>query len=225
MSPDPSFPPQQRIFLRPIGSPLTIGMSGLAIASLVQSGLDLHWLPVTQGHDVGLILIAVPFILQLLACVFSYLARDGATGAAVGVLSVSWLALGLLHLTSAPGSRSGALGLLLLTAGTMLWLSALASMSAKPLPGCVFTLAGLRFLVAGVYELGAPSAWQDAAGIIGLVICATAGYCVIAFELEDQKHQPILPTFRRGRGRAAVLGDPAERIDGVSNEAGVRQTV
>jgi hypothetical protein len=28
-----------RIFLRPIGSPLTIGMSGLAIASLVQSGL------------------------------------------------------------------------------------------------------------------------------------------------------------------------------------------
>src|SRR5579875_1911458 len=153
-----------RVFLRPIGSPLTIGMAGLTIASLVQSGLDLHWLAVTQGHDVGLILISVPFLLQLLACVFSYLARDGATGAALGVLSVSWLALGLVHLTSAPGSRSGALGLMLLAAGAMLCLSAIAAASSKPLPGTVFTLAGVRFLVAGIYELGAATVWQHAAG-------------------------------------------------------------
>jgi succinate-acetate transporter protein len=224
MSTEQSFPPP-RVFLRPIGSPLTIGMAGLAIASLVESGLGLHWLAPTQGHDVGLILITVPFILQLLACVFSYLARDGATGAAVGVLSATWLSLGLVHLTSTPGSRSGALGLMLLAAGAMLCLSAIASVSAKPLPGAVFTLAGLRFLIAGVYELGAISTWQHAAGIVGLVICGIAGYCVLAFELEDQQHRPILPTFRRGRGRLALLGDPAQRVDGVSSEAGVRQTV
>jgi succinate-acetate transporter protein len=224
MSVDQNFPPP-RVFLRPIGSPLTIGMAGLAIASLVQSGLDLHWLAPTQSHDVGLILITVPFILQLLACVFSYLARDGATGAAVGVLSATWLSLGLVHLTSTPGSRSGALGLMLLTAGAMLCLSAIASVSAKPLPALVFTLAGLRFLIAGIYELGAISTWQHAAGIVGLVICGIAGYCVLAFELEDQQHRPVLPTFRRGRGRLALLGDPAQRVDGVSSEAGVRQTV
>ncbi|HET9123401.1 MAG TPA: hypothetical protein VFN65_00795 [Solirubrobacteraceae bacterium] len=224
MSVEQSFPPP-RVFLRPIGSPLTIGMAGLAIASLVQSGLDLRWFAVGQTHDVGLILVTVPFLLQLLACVFSYLARDGATGAAVGVLSVSWLALGLVHLTSTPGSRSGALGLMLLTAGAMLCLSAIASVSAKPLPGAVFTLAGLRFLIAGIYELGAIHTWQHAAGIVGLVICGLAAYCVLAFELEDQQHRPILPTFRRGRGRVALLGDPAQRIDGVSSEAGVRQTV
>jgi succinate-acetate transporter protein len=214
-----------RVFLRPIGSPLTIGMSGLAIASLVQSGLDLRWIPATQGHDVGLILITVPFILQLLACVFSYLARDGATGAAVGVLSVSWLGLGLVHLTSAPGSHSGALGLMLVCAGAVLLLSAIASAGAKPLPGTIFALAGVRFLVAGISELSTVSAWQHAAGIIGLVICALAGYAVLAFELEDQQHRPVLPTFRRGRARIALLGDPEERVDGVSSEAGVRQTV
>jgi len=214
-----------QVFLRPIGSPLTIGMSGLAIASLVQSGLDLHWLAPGQSHDVGLILVTVPFVLQLVACVFSYLARDGATGAAVGVLSVSWAAMGLVHLSSAPGSRSGALGLMLLCAAAMLGLSAIASGAAKPLPGAVFTTAGIRFAVAGIYELGASSAWQHAAGIIGLVICAGAGYCVLAFELEDMQHRPILPTFRRGRARVALLGDPAQRVDSVTDEAGVRQTV
>ncbi len=106
-----------RILLRPVGSPLTIGMSGLAVASLVQSGLDLHWIAPDQAHQVGLILSSVPFLLQMIACIFCYLARDGATGATVGVLSVSWLADGLVHLTSVPGSRSGALGLMLLASG------------------------------------------------------------------------------------------------------------
>jgi hypothetical protein len=36
-----------RVFLRPIGSPLTIGLSGLAVASLVASGLALRWISVT----------------------------------------------------------------------------------------------------------------------------------------------------------------------------------
>src|SRR6185437_15289795 len=98
----------------------TLGLSGLAIASLVQSGLDLHWLALDQTRDVGLILVTVPSVLQLVACVLSYLARDGAGGAAVGVLSTSWLAVGLVHITSVPGSRSGALGLTLVMAGAVL---------------------------------------------------------------------------------------------------------
>jgi hypothetical protein len=213
-----------RVFLRPIGSPLTIGLSGLAIASLVASGLALRWISVAQGHQVGLILVSVPFVLQLLACVLAYLARDGAIGAATGVLSVSWLAEGLVHLTSAPGSRSGALGLLLLCAGAMICLSAIASLAAKPLPGSIFLIAGLRFLVTGIYELAGLSSWQDAAGIIGLVVCGMAGYGVLAFELEGQQHRAVLPTFRRGRGRLALNGDPRQRVGEVSDEAGVRQT-
>jgi succinate-acetate transporter protein len=213
-----------RIFLRPIGSPLTVGMSGLAIASLVQSGLDLHWLALDQTHDVGLILLSVPFVLQLVACVFSYLARDGAAAAAVGALSVSWLAEGLIHVTSVPGSRSGALGLMLLGAGTVVFLSSLAVGASKPLVGFVFTLAAVRFMVSGVYYLGASSFWQNAGGIIGLGVVGGAAYCVLAFELEGQLHRAILPTFRRNRGAAAVAGDPAAAIEGVVTEPGVRQT-
>lgn len=213
-----------RVILRPLGSPLTIGMSGLAIASIAQAGLDLHWISTAQRHQLGLVLVSVPFVMQLVACVFSYLARDGATGAAVGVLSTSWLALGLVHLVSRPGVKSGAIGLMLLASGTMLLLISTAIAAARPLPAAVFALAALRFITGGVFELGAGSFWQHAAGMIGLVVAGSAGYCVLAFELEGQHHRPVLPTFRRGRADAAISGRASAQLEGVINEPGVRQT-
>ncbi|HLI58527.1 MAG TPA: hypothetical protein VKV21_02560 [Solirubrobacteraceae bacterium] len=215
--------PPTRIFLRPVGSPLTIAMSGLAIASLAQAGLDLRWFKPTQAHTLGLILISVPFVLQFLGCVFAYLSRDGAAGATIGVLAASWLGLGLVHLSSAPGSRSGELGLMLIAAGGVLMLSAIAMATFKPLPGTVFALAGIRFVLTGVYEVGAGSTWARAAGIVSLVVLGLAAYSVLAFELEGEQHRPVLPTFRRGRARVATDDDPSRAIDGVASEAGVRQ--
>jgi succinate-acetate transporter protein len=212
--------PPPRIFLRPIGSPLTIGMSGLAIASLVESGLDLRWVPSTEAVQAGLILIAVPFVLQLLASVFSYLARDGAGGAATGVLATSWLALGLSHATAGTRGTVAVLGLLLLAAGGVLVLTSVAVSVGKPLVGGVFMLSALRLGLAGVYELSGTAVWQDIAGVVGLVVCAGAAYCVLAFELEGQQRRTVLPTLRRGRAELAI----SQQMDGVAREAGVRQT-
>jgi uncharacterized protein len=214
-----------RIFLRPIGSPLTIAMAGLAIASLLQAGLDLRWIATTEARQAGVILLTVPFVLQLLGSVYSYLARDGAAGAAIGVLATTWAGLGAVHLISSPGSRSGALGLLLLGAGGVLLASALAVCVAKPLPGLVFTTAAVRFALSGVYELGGSGTWRDAAGIVSLVVLGLSGYCVLAFELEDQKRRPVLPTFRRQRGAAAMSDGVAAQLDTIAHEAGVRQTI
>jgi hypothetical protein len=55
-------------------------------------------------------------------------------------------------------------------------------------------------------------------------VLSAAAYSVLAFELEGQRRRPVLPTFRRGPAREAVLGDGAEQVDGVINEAGVRRT-
>lgn len=216
--------PRAQVFLRPIGSPLTIGMSGLAVASLLQGGFDLRWIATTQAKQVGLILLAVPFVLQLLASVFSYMARDGAGGAAVGVLGATWGAMGLVHIVSVPGSRSGALGLLLLAAAGVLALSTLAVMAGKPLVGLVFLAAAARFALAGIYELGGGSFWRDIAGIVSLVVLGLSAYCVLAFELEGQKRKPVLPTFRRGRGTLAMTDGVDAQLDGLAHEAGVRQT-
>lgn len=216
--------PSARIFLRPIGSPLSLGMSGLGIASLVQSGYDLHWVAKDQSVKVGLILLAVPFVLQGIASVLAFLARDGAAGTALGVLGTSWLAIGLIHVSSHPGHRSGALGLMLLASAGMLALAAVAVSTAKPLPGSVFLIEAIRFALAGIYQLGAARAWGDAAGILGLVLFGAAAYAVLAFELEGQQRRPVLPTFRRGRGRVAVLGTADAAVADVQHDPGVRQT-
>lgn len=216
--------PSPRIYLRPIGSPLTIGMSGLAIASLVQSGFDLRWIALSQATAVGLILLAGPFVLQLLASVFSYLARDGAAGAVMGIQATTWAGLGLVHIVAIPGSRSGALGLLLLAAGGLLALSTPAVAIGKPLPALVFLLAAVRFALVGIYQLGGTGAWRDAAGVTGLVVLSFAAYCVLAFELEGQQSRPVLPTFRRSRGALAIGDGAVAQVDRIANEAGVRQT-
>ena len=216
--------PAVRIFVRPLGAPLTIGMSGLTIASLIQSGLDLGWVPTSETADVGVILIAAPFVLQLLASVFSYLARDGATGAAIGVLATAWLALGLIHVVSPPGAVNSALGLLLLAASAVLALSSIAVAVTKPLPGVVLVAAAVRFLLAAIYELSAVAFWQDAAGILGLAITALAAYSVLAFELEGQRGGPALPTFRRSLPAPAALLPQADQIGELTREPGVRET-
>jgi hypothetical protein len=212
------------VFLRPIGSPVTIGMAGLAIASLVQSGLDLRWIAKDQAPYVGLILISVPFVLQFTASVFSYLARDGAAGASLGILSTTWLGVGLIHIESKPGSVSGALGLLLLAAGGTLAFSGMAVSVLKPLVGAIFVIEASRWGCAGIYELSHVHAWQHAAGIIGCVVTGLAGYSVVAFELEGELHRALLPTGRRRIGRAAVQAGLEAQTQGLVNEPGVRQT-
>ena len=216
--------PAARIYLRPIGSPLTIGMSGLAIASLVESGLGLKWVPSSEAVQAGLILIAVPFFLQLLAAIFYYLARDGAGGAATGVLATSWLALGLSHVTAGTGRPIAVIGLLLVAAGGVLGLTSIAISVGKPLLGAVFMLAALRLGLAGVYELSGTAFWQDIAGVVGLVVCAGAAYCVLAFELEGQQRRTVLPTLRRGGAELSTSDRAAGQMDGVLREPGVRQT-
>lgn len=208
--------------LRPIGAPLTVGLAGLGIASLVDSSLGLGWVPSDETTQVGIVLLAVPFLLQMLASIFSYLARDGATGAAVGVLSATWLVVGILHVYSGSTARDATLGMLLLGAGAMVAVSAAATGLANPLAGAAFGGAALRFLLDAVYELGGPTAWQHVAAIVGLVVAGIVLYAVPAFELEGQRRRPVLPTLRRGRGRLAVTGTAADQLAGLEHEAGVR---
>lgn len=212
-----------RIVLRPIGAPEALALSGLGIASVVQSGLDLGWLARGETAQVGLILLAVPFPLQLVAAVLSYLARDGAAGAAMGVLSTSWLAGGLVDLYSGGAGRSAALGLLLLSAAAALCVSAGTVARSNPLMGAVVLLAALRFALQGVYQCGGSVGWRYGSGVVGLLVAALILYALVAFELKGQERRAMLPTFRTGRGRSALEGDARSQLDGIAHEPGVRQ--
>lgn len=212
-----------QVVLRPIGSSLALGLAGLTIASLVLSGLELSWVPASAGHDVGILVLVSGAGMQAVACVFAFLARDGAAGSALGILSSTWTGIGLIHLVAAPGSTTPPLGLLLLAAGALLLCGSSAVGMSKAVPALAIGLTGLRFVLTGIYELSANGTWQDVSGIVGLVVTAVAGYAVWALMLEDARDRPLLPVGRHGQGRAAIAGSFDEQVAGLAHEAGVRR--
>jgi succinate-acetate transporter protein len=211
------------VFLRPIGSPVALGLAGLVGASLVVSGLELGWVGAGERTAVALAMLAFAFPLQFAASMLAFQARDAAVGTAMGILAATWLCTGLTFLSSAPRSTSGALGLLLLASGALLVMTAIATATGKLAPALVFVVEGIRFGASAIHELGGGGFWQDAAGILGLVVVALAGYTMTAAVLEDARDRTVLPLGRRGRGRSALTATFDEQIHSVEHEAGVRK--
>jgi hypothetical protein len=198
-------------------------MAGLVIASLLLTGLDLGWIAQAHRHEAAAALLAGAVPLQTASFLFALPARDGAAATATALLAASWACTGVVYAMSAPGSTSDALGITLLATGGLLLLVTPAQAIGKPLAAVAYGLAGARFVVTGVYELSAKPGWQDATGAIGLAVAAVAAYAVVALTLEDVRDQPVLPTFRRGRGRQAMAASAQAQLDGVAHEPGVRQ--
>jgi succinate-acetate transporter protein len=222
---DPSTPtatPSVVVMLRPIGAPLPIGFLALAVGSFVLAGLQLRWIAGSQAHMVALCLLAFVVPLQLISAVFGVLARDVIAATAMAVLAGTWLSIGAVLHAGAPGTVSGALGLLLIGSAAALVSVAVTAVLSKPLATAVIGLTAVRFTCAGLYELTHASGWQSTTGLIGVLLSALAWYAALAFLLEAVAHHPILPTFRRDTPPAS---EPAARLaatDQVDTEAGVR---
>lgn len=212
-----------RIVLRPIGSPLPLGFTALGAASIVLTGLQLGWLPASQGHQVAMVILAFAVPLQLLASMFGFLARDSVGGTGMGVLAGAWLTTGTLTLTSTPGSTSRTLGLLLLFVAAALMVPTTAAALGKVAAAVVMFAAGARFARTGIYELTGRTGWEHTSGWWGLGLCLAALYAAMAFEVEDTRRHTILPTGRHGIGRQALTGGIADELDAVQHEAGVRE--
>jgi uncharacterized protein len=211
-----------RITLRPIGSPLPLGLLALAVATFTLAGLQLSWIPVTQQRDAGLVILTFAVPLQLLSCIYGFIARDSAAGTGMALQAGGWFSIGITALTAPPGTTSPALGLLLAGAATVLLVPAMTASLSKLLASLAMALTSVRFYLTGAYELSSGTSWKDAAGIAGLILAVVAFYAGLAFELEDSRRATLLPTFRRGKGHRALTGDLADEVDEVQHEAGVR---
>lgn len=212
-----------RIVLRPIGNPLPLGFLALAAGTVVLSALQLGWLSARDGHDVALILIAFVVPLQLLASVFGFLARDVVAGTGMGVLAGTWLCVGLVLYTSAPGATSHPLGVLLLMSALAMLVPAAASASGKLVPMAVLLTTALRFATAGLFELTDSGVWKNVTGTVGLVLAGVAVYAAAAMALEDAERRTVLPVGRRGAGARSVGGNFDEQLQRIEREAGVRE--
>lgn len=215
--------PQVRVVLRPLASPFALGFFALAAAALTTAGLDLGWIPATEQHQVGMLVLVFTPLPQLVASVLGFLSRDPVAGTGLGVLSATWAARGITLLTSPPGATSDALGTLLLVAAAAVGVSAAEAATGKLVPALVMGLAAVDFLLSALHELAGGAGLEHAAGIAGVVVAAVAVYAAGSLALEDLKHQTVLPTGRRGEGRLALEHDLAGQVSDVATEAGVRR--
>lgn len=216
-------PPVPRVVLRPIISPLPLGLLALAAGTFTMAGLELSWISSAQSHAAGLVILTFTVPLQMVSFGYGFLARDPAAATGMGLQAGGWAAIGTVTLTSPPGRASGALGLILLGAGTVMLAPAAAAAASNVLAAAVMALTSLRFFLTAAYQLTAAPGWKITAGAAGLALAAVACYAGLAFELEDSHTTTVLPTFRRGTGQTAISGGPAEELEGIHREAGIRR--
>jgi succinate-acetate transporter protein len=213
---------QARIFLRPIGSGLPLGFFSFGIGMLLLACLAIGWIPVDEQKQVGMILIAFVFPLELLATVFAFLARDTLGATTLGLFTTSWLAFGWFDLTSQPGATSVTVGIYQFGFATAVLLLALMSTLGKPFFSVLLLAASARMVVSGYYEIGGSKRWLEVAGGIALGLAALAMYGGTALGLEDARQRPVLPLFRRGAADEAFQGFDAQ-LGRLEAEPGVRQ--
>jgi len=210
-----------RVVLRPLATPLPLGFLALALATTVFAALQLGWIPPDQGRVAAITALAATVPLQFAASVIGFLARDPVAATGMGVLTGTWATVGLTTLTSPPGSTSAGLGVVLVTAGLAMFVPAVSGL-AKLAGAAVMGLAGVRFLVTGLYELEGTPAWKAAAGWVGLALAVLAFYAALALELEASHGHTILPVGRSGPAAEAVRGEAPMAAGDLAAEAGVR---
>lgn len=224
MPSEPEQAPQAaRVFLRPIANPFALGFLGLAGATLTLGALQLGWIPADQRGQVALIILVAAPLPLFVSSVFGFLGRDDIAATGMGWMAATWLAYGLIEVSTPPGSTSTALGVFLLVAASGCLLNAAAGGRAKGVAAAVMALVGARFLLSAVYELSASGGWKDAAGWVGVVLCPAALYGGLALAMEDLQRRPVLPTLRSAQARR-MFGEPlAAQVRDVAGEAGVRR--
>jgi succinate-acetate transporter protein len=218
-------PPESftRVTLRTIANPLPLGFGALAVATVLVAGSQLGWIPTSETTSVALILLAAVAPAQLLTSIVSYHARDGVAGTGMGTLAGTWAAMGLILLTSEPGSTGHAPGLLLLVAAAVMLVPAAGAALGKLVPAAVLTITAIRFALTGIWEFTGSNGWKVASAIVGLILGGFAIYAAAALGLEAAAKRTVLPVGHRGKGAEAAAGDFRDQIAGIVHEPGVRQ--
>ncbi|MGB8961133.1 MAG: GPR1/FUN34/YaaH family transporter [Pseudonocardiaceae bacterium] len=212
-----------RIVLRPLASPLPLGFLALFVGSLLASAMQLRWVPVTAGHQLVIGVLALTVPLQVIACLYGFLCRDVVASTGMGVLAGTWATLGVIVLTSAPGTTSPGLGILLVVAAGAILVPTVAALASKAVASLVLFLAAVRFAISGGYELTASPGWRYAAGVCGIVVAGLALYAALASEVDSATRRSLLPMLRPAQGRRAVSGRLTDQVTTLGREAGVRQ--
>jgi succinate-acetate transporter protein len=223
MTDDGSLAPYARITLRPIGSPLPLGLLALMCAGVLLSLEQIGALALDQGRPIALILIGFVVPLELLAAILSFLARDTVAGTGLSLFTGAWLATALVSLSSQPGATSPALGSFLFALSAAMVVLIAGASFGKAGPAVVIVFGAARFLVTGLYEVTGSTGLERAAAVLGFGLAAAALYSALATVVEDVQGEMKLPMGRRAKARDALEAPFSAQLDRLEHEAGVRQ--
>src|SRR4051812_24947642 len=186
-----------RVFLRPVGTPVAIGLGAICIGTVMLSALQFGWLTTTQEQrTVAYVALGAAFPLELIAAIFALLARDALVGTGLAVFSSIWSVTGLTLLTGQPGATSDALGIFLLIGAGLLVLLLISAGRSRIAIGAVIVTGCARLAVTGLYEINNADGLREAAAIIGMVLAAVCAYGIVALLTEDLPRRSLLPVGR-----------------------------
>jgi succinate-acetate transporter protein len=110
---------QARVVLRPMANPLPLGFASVAIATIVDSGLNLKWFPLAEHHEAAVVILLAAPLTQIIAYIFGYLTRDPVAATGMGIQAVGWAGTGLLLLLAPPEETQAVLGTFLFGAAAV----------------------------------------------------------------------------------------------------------
>jgi succinate-acetate transporter protein len=216
-------PDPVRIVLRPIGVPLPLGLSALAMGSFVVDAQELGWLGSASTLEIGLFLLAVVAPLQVISSILGFLSRDPIAGAGMALAAAGWIAQGFARVVPAPDAHF--LGIAMLAVAGAMIVPCSSSWFGNRAVSLVLAGTALRFLLVALHSLTGAAGLEDAAGIVGLVVAALALYVAVASEFEAISSGPRLPIPRRGPAWESVEGGLDRQLRGLRHEAGVRKQI
>jgi succinate-acetate transporter protein len=212
-----------RIVLRPVASPLPLGLLAVMIGGVLLACDQIGAFPPGDEHTIALILIGFVVPLELLATIFCFLARDTVAATGLGLFSGAWLASGLTLLNAQPGQTDKAFGVFLLALAAGMFVIVAGASFGKAGAALVMVAGSVRFALTGIYELTDSTGVERASAIVGFGLAAIALYTAIATEVEDVRGERKLPIGRK-RAAASALDEPfGTQLETLENEAGVRQ--
>ncbi len=210
------------IVLRPVGSGLPVGFFSFGIGMLILGCQAIGWIPASEQHEGGMVLMSFVFPLEFTATIFAFLARDTLGATTLGLFTTSWLALGWSELASPPGKTSTTLAVYLLGFAFVVLLLSYLSTRGKPFFALLLLLASARMALSAIHELGGGTAVYRISGGIGIALAAVAFYGGVALGLEDAQQREVLPLFRRGAAAESFEG-LEQQLARLEAEPGVRQ--
>lgn len=222
---------RSRVVLSPIAPPSVLGLFGFFTATVLFGTNIAGWWG-TDTSSVAVFPFALAFggVTQILACMWSFKARDGLAVAVHGTWGSFWIGYGILNFLYVTGVTTPlphdlanpGLGIWFVPVCAITTMAALAALGDSLGLFAVFAAAagGSGILAAGLWA-GSPTA-DHVAGWFLVVAAAAAWYVGSAMMVVSATGRTVLPLGKYRREANVPLAHPVDPFEYAFGEPGVR---